>query len=206
MANVNQPTVSWLVGGEVLETEIVRGRKTFWPIKGLWARQTFRERERKVGLSSLSKGRNDKVSKTCSRLRHLPCLSYCDGTLLQSPRVVWQREFWCSAAGRGVRSLIRVPSLPHVCVCSVIGSHHLYIFTPPSFLWAFFLRIPTLQDQTTNLSRKVGNQLASDASSCIRRTAISQLPHLHILFTTLKIRDCIHEGDNLKLWRYTRQT
>jgi hypothetical protein len=34
MASVNQATGPWLVGGEVLETEMVGRKKTFLPIKG----------------------------------------------------------------------------------------------------------------------------------------------------------------------------
>lgn len=210
MVNVNQATGTWLVGGELLETEMFGRRKTFWPIKGQWARQTLQGQARRWGAIYTFKWMEWQISTTSSRPRQALCLCHCDGALPESPRVVWRREFWCPEAGWGVRGLICVPPPPTLRTvedgCARVfcqRPHYPYIFMPlysPRVF--FFLEISTLQDLTNTLSRNVGNRMPSEAMTCPRRTDTS---HLHILFKSLQINDCKQEEDNLKLWRYIRQ-
>ena len=137
MVNVNQATGTWLVGGELLETEMFGRRKTFWPIKGQWARQTLQGQARRWGAIYTFKWMEWQISTTSSRPRQALCLCHCDGALPESPRVVWRREFWCPEAGWGVRGLICVPPPPTLRTvedgCARVfcqRPHYPYIFMP----------------------------------------------------------------------------
>jgi len=209
MAKVNHETGPWLVGGEVLETEMFGRRKTCWPIKGQWACQTFRGRGRKWAVVYPFKQKEWQISTTSSRPRNPLFMSLRWSSTSIAPRGLAERILvswsWmrCSLFDRRSATAGSSDSWRRMCPAFCQRSHHPYIFMPLSiFFPGVFLEISTLQDLTTILSRNVGNRIPSDATSCHRRTDTS---HLHILFKTLQINDRKHEEDDLKLWRYIRQ-
>jgi hypothetical protein len=158
MANVNQATGPWLVGGEVLETEVVGRRKTFWPIKDSEhaKRSVGGVGERGGGAIYPFKWKERQISMTSSRPCHPPCLCHCDGALPQSPPVVWRREFWCPEVVCAVRGLIFFRPSPALRTveagCARVfchRSHHPYVFMPsyiprvfPSNFLTFKIRWP----------------------------------------------------------------
>jgi hypothetical protein len=146
MANVNQATGPWLVGGEVLETEIIGRRKIFWPIKGQWARQTFRGWGRKGGgLSAASNGRNDRFPWLPQDHATLPVYVTAMELYLNRPAWFGGENFgvlkldamfvvWFLFRHRRLFGLLK----PNVPVCSVIG-HTIPTYSCPHIFSEFFL-------------------------------------------------------------------